>query len=754
MTKLFGRFFLFFCLISLFLCRSALADGMIIIERPPIIVRPFPPQQPIYLPLEVREHHVSVSIKNQIATTQVDQTFFNPTGERLEGTYIFPIPKDARIDKFSLDINGKMTDAELLDAQKARQIYEDIVRRMKDPALLEYAGQGMFKLRIFPIEPHSEKRIRLSYSELLREDGSLVHYRYPLNTEKFSAQPLKSLSLKVELESSRPIKSIYSPSHSVETRRSGDNKAIIGYEASNVKPDTDFELFFAPEVSDEVALNFMAYNDASDEQGGYFLLLASPPTQISADKTVKKDVAFVLDTSGSMADGGKLEQAKKALQFCLSNLNSGDRFEIVRFSTEAEPLFGRLTEASVDNIAKASQFFSSLKPNGGTAIEDALSKALDIGKDAGGQGRPYLVVFLTDGMPTVGATNEDQIISSVMKKAGDRAPRIFSFGVGTDVNTHLLDKLTEKTKAASQYVLPKEDLEIKVSNFYSKINEPVLADLKLEFSGAVRVNKMEPAVLPDLFKGEQLAVFGRYSGSGSTAIRLSGQVNAKKQEFTYEATFPQKAQEYSFIAPLWATRRVGYLLDQIRLHGEEKELRDEAAELARRYGIVTPYTAYLVVEDESQRNVPLAARSLAAPVMEEKREMESMWNSAQRNKSGADAVGGAQAFGTLKGAYDLGAASVAKTQAMEAGSSFQKKAVQNMLESQQIRRAGGKTFYLRSGQWVDAKVQDIKDAAPVVLKFNSEEYFALLREHPETAPWLALGAKVSFVLKGKVYQVE
>ncbi len=356
----------------------------------------------------------------------------------------------------------------------------------------------------------------------------------------------------------------------------------------------------------------------SDEDG-YFLLLASPGVDVSEKQVVKKDVAFVLDTSGSMA-GKKLEQAKKALRFCVENLNDGDRFEVIRFSTEVEPLFDKLVKATEQNRTRAEDFIKDLKPIGGTAIDDALRKAIalahnrghsrdDNDQDRAREGRPFVIIFLTDGRPTIGTTDEDQIVANV-KKENDGRTRIFCFGIGTDVNTHLLDRITEETRAVSQYVLPDEDLEVKVSNFFSKIKEPVLANPTLRFTGGIRATKLYPSPLPDLFKGEQLVLVGRYSGHGDSAVVVEGTVNGATRKFTYEVRFPEEASGREFIPRLWATRRVGYLLDEIRLHGENAELRDEVTELARRYSIVTPYTAYLIQEDERGRNVPMAARSL------------------------------------------------------------------------------------------------------------------------------------------------
>jgi Ca-activated chloride channel homolog len=746
-----------FCFLGIIsICSTALADGMIIIEPPIVPHPPVPWPHYVFAPLEVRQHHVAAKIKDQIATTEVDQTFYNPNNQRLEGTYIFPIPKNAQIDKFSMDINGKMMDAELLDAGKARQIYEDIVRRMKDPALLEYAGQGMFKLRIFPIEPNSEKRIKLKYSQLLASDNDMIGYLYPLNTEKFSAQPLRSVSVKVELESAKPLKSVYSPSHNVEVKRDGANKAVIGYEAANVKPDTDFQLFYSPDTGGEVGINVLSFNDSADKEGGFFLLLASPAAELTGAQIIKKDVAFVFDTSGSMAERGKLEQAKKALDFCLRSLNQGDRFEIIRFSTEAELLFGRLTEASESNVTKGEQFVSSLKALGGTAIADALNRAVELGADSPDQGRPYLIVFLTDGMPTIGPTNEDEVVRAVMQKKGSRQIRIFSFGVGNDVNTHLLDKLTEQTQAASQYVLPDEDIEIKVSNFYSKVNAPVLSNPRVSYSDNIKVSKIHPAPLPDVFKGEQLMVLGRYTGSGSTAITLSGDVNGEKRSFVYEASFVSGSEEYGFIPRLWATRRVGYLLDQIRLNGESKELRDEAAELARKYGIVTPYTAYLIVEDEAQRSVTAAERTLDIPNSAGRLAAKQMYMDMQNVVKGEEAVGGAQAAQELAYAPSLEGMTRANKYAFRGGKWSSEQGsleLKKEVDSRKTRYVDGRAFYFNGKQWIDAQVQTHKDAKRVTVKFNSDDYFNLLQKYPKAAAYYALGRNVVFVFEDVVYEV-
>jgi Ca-activated chloride channel homolog len=758
---------IFLCfLTTLFLVASVAADGLIIIHHPPDRIRPpVPPHRHPFAPLEVTYHRVKVGIKDQVAHTEVDQEFFNPNPQRLEGDYIFPIPKGAQIDKFSMDIDGKMVDAELLDAAKARSIYEDIVRRLRDPALMEYAGQGLFRVRVFPIEPHSSKRIVLKYTELLRRDGNLMAYSYPLNVEKFSAQPLKQVAIKVDVESQQALKTVYSPSHKVDVNRHGDHRAVVGYEDSNIRPNTDFQLFIGTEPRDDVGFSLMTFNDAQDGDGGYFLLLLSPGAWAGDDRILKKDVVLVMDTSGSMA-GEKLEQARRALKFCVANLNDGDRFEVVRFSTEAEALFGRLQNATSDNRRRAATFVDGIKPIGGTAIEDALLVALKPLSGRLEKDRPFMIIFLTDGQPTIGNTDDKTILANVAKAVGDAGVRVFCFGIGTDINTHLLDGLAEKTRALSQYVLPSEDIEIKVSDFYSKISSPVLAGLNLEVDGPVRVSKIYPAALPDLFKGDQLVVTGRYSGSGGVPLSIKGSVNGRERRITHQGEFAAvgKAVEHSFIPRLWATRRVGYLLDEIRLRGENPELRDEVAALVRRYGIVTPYTSYLIVEDEKRRNVPQELRVMRPETDAAGRgRAQESYRSFMKAKSGSEAVAGSKATEALKrasapapatqAADSLARVGAAGKMPTDAAARSERKAMERAA-AEESRFVQGRTFYRNGDVWVDQHVSEQPRAKRVRIQFASNEYFELLKKHPETQPWLALGTKVTLLLDGTIYEIS
>jgi Ca-activated chloride channel family protein len=424
-------------------------------------------------------------------------------------------------------------------------------------------------------------------------------------------------------------------------------------------------------------------------------------------------------------------------------------------------------------------FVEHLRPMGATAIDDALKKALGLqtGRDPSSEdkqsaGRPFAVIFLTDGRPTIGTMDEERIVGNVQKE-NDGHTRIFCFGIGTDVNTHLLDRITEKTRGFSQYVLPEEDIEVKVSGFFSKIKEPVLANPELKFSGDIRVSKLYPAPLPDLFKGEQLVLVGRYSGHGDSAAVLEGTVQGGSRKFGYDAKFPETCSDNDFIARLWATRRVGYLLDEIRLHGENSELRDEITELARKYGIVTPYTAYLIMEDEQRREVPVPMQSLRRMQEDESLREQSAqsWHQFTKDQSGDAGVASALSGLALKSAdapaaatlgaeaafarrYGMvgGAGAVSSSSAVPGGAT-QLGRTRAGSYAQQTQFVAGKNFFLNGNQWLDTVVQKMSNAKSVRIQFGSKEYFDFLSQHPQASPWLALGQNVRFVLDSVVYEI-
>lgn len=728
------------------------ADGFIIIEPPhphPPLPRPLPQPSFTPFPLEVKNHHVQVTIEEQVATTRIDQVFYNPTATSLQGYYLFPIPRGVTITKFSMYLDGKETEAELLDAEKARQLYEDYVRKAIDPALLEYIGQGVLKVRIFPIPPHSEKRIKLNYSEVLSRNNGTVEYIYPLNTEKFSAAPLKEVSVKIEIRCRESLKNVYCPTHEVEIRRPDDHHAIVGYEASNLKPDRDFKVYYQ---TDSSAIGFSLLNYRKGKEEGFFFLSLSPGFASAQQEIVAKDITFVLDVSGSMA-GKKLEQAKKALQFCIENLNPADRFEIVRFSTQAEGLFQELAPANAPNQAKAGEFVQSLKAIGGTNIEEALQLALKNADQS--TARPHFIIFITDGKPTVGEVEENALLKKI-EQANRANLRIFTFGIGEEINTHLLDKITEATNAYRTYLTPTEDIEVKISDFYSKVASPLLTALKLTVDSPVQVRDIYPRRLPDLFKGASLTLLGRYQGSGKVRLTLEGNVNETPQTFSYEATFAEEEEQFAFIPALWASRAIGYLLDQIRLHGESEELKKEIIQLARTYGIITPYTSYLILEDEEQR---VSRRQLPPQYQLLRQNLldggEQQFFKAREgdyadltSNSGGGSVAGSQA------AQSLGlATNIDQTRPGAYRLSYRDRRGREQNLASQFRMVQGRAVYQSGDFWVDSEIQNNPAAQISRIQFASEDYFKLLKEEPQSGQFLALGRNVRFFWKNQIYEV-
>ena len=544
-------------------------------------------------PLAMLNHLVDVSIDDQVAITTIEQTFRNHTDRQLEATFVFPVPKGASVRKFSMWVNGEEQRGELVEADQARKIYTDIVSRTKDPGLLEYMGTDVLKLRVFPILPKSDQKVKISYTSVAQADGGVIEYRYPFKTDGKAAATLEKFAMTVKLRSQHSLQNIYSPSHSITTRRPNDHEAIVGFEKNEAVLDKDFQLFYQTNDKD-VGLTTILHRPNSS-QPGYFSLLVSPRAELSKSQQVARDMIFVLDTSGSMR-GRRLAQAKAALKYCLKNLDPRDRFNMIEFATAINTYQDRLFDATAENLEQGAKWVDRLEATGGTAIDGAMQKAFDLSPND--MARPYVIVFFTDGRPTVGETNSDVILAHVAKRNNSNT-RIFTFGVGDDVNASMLDTMAEQSRGISTYVRESENIEAKVSGLYGKISNPVLANLKIAVMGGdVQLRDIQPQQLPDLFSGSQLVLFGRYEGKGHAALKLTGNVGSETKEFVYEVNFAEKTgDDKAFVEDLWARRKVGFLLDQIRLNGNSKELVDEVVTLAKRYGITTPYTSYLVVPD-------------------------------------------------------------------------------------------------------------------------------------------------------------
>ncbi|HWQ32824.1 MAG TPA: VIT and VWA domain-containing protein [Blastocatellia bacterium] len=811
----------------LFCVAAANAQGIIIPEPCRRCPRPIPPPPDFRLPraLKIKSIHLTTRITDQVATTKVEQVFENDTPYTLEGTYFFPLPEGVSISEFAMWDGNKRLVGEVRAKAEARRIYDEIVRTRRDPALLEYAGKNLFQASVFPISPHSDKKIELIYTQVLRNDNGAVAYRYPLGTgwrassfddnppvvRPAPRRPLNEapgrISAEIEIDSKTAIRDIYSPSHNLEIRRDGERRARASFEAQGAQPD--FQLFYT--VSDrDFGLSLLTYREPAKE--GYFMLRVAPKTELDERDVQPKDIVFVLDTSGSMADEGKMEKAKAALRQGIGLLSPRDHFNLISFAGEEHLLSARLIEADEAGKRQAREFVERMRPTGGTNINDAMVAAL--GQLSSGE-RPRMIVLITDGQPTVGTTNAAEILRNV-KKGNRTGARVFTFGVGYDVNTVLLDGMAAENSGAADYIEPNEDIEVKVSNFFAKVNYPVLSDVRIDWGGA-EVGNVYPRNIPDIFHGSQLVLIGRYrpqasraaAGSGASMlsfaglksagvmlaaamttydfgllryfslkseppldvpesraerrqrITLIGRVNGTERRFVYDdVKFPERESSNEFLPQLWAMRRVGHLMEQIRLNGESRELREEIIELGTRYNIVTPYTSYLVLEpgmqaqqfrNESDRHALQMQGAANSP-----QPLGTPGGSAGRNKTAAKDATGADLSvqAAPMSAPVAGQSAVALSKRRESLNRADKLSLAEAQSSAQTRTVAGRTFYLRDGVWTDSEFRAEAKLPEIKVKFGSEAYFNLLSQEPKLGDFFALGERVVVVWNGKVYRVE
>lgn len=710
-------------------------------------------------PLAIKRQRVDIQIKDGAASVKIEQVFLNSTSRDLEAVYVFPLPENAAISDFAMYMNGKRVSGELMDKDKAAGIYRELVRRSKDPALLEHMSGNLFRASVYPVPKNGEQRIELAYSQTIAFDAGLYRFVYPLKTGESVSRTLDDFTVSTKLVSSIPLKAVYSPSHRVGITRRGDHEAIVGFEEEKSALNNDFVLYYSVSKK-EFGLNLLTH--AVEKEDGFFLMLLAPMVEPPAGEVIRRDIVFVLDSSGSMS-GKKITQACDALKYCLNKLNKGDRFAVIRFSTDVEKFNDRLAEADNAHLEPARDFVSKIEARGGTDINGALTAALALNDNPQ---RQFAVVFLTDGKPTVGVIEMPEILKNLKSVVSENA-RLFVFGIGDDVNTHLLDRVAGDYGGISQYVKTGEDIEVKVTSFYDKISHPVLAHPRVEID-KIRVRQQHPGTLSDLFAGEQITVFGRYRGEGHVAIRLTGDVNGKKQEYAYEATFPAQNVDNDFIPRLWAVRRVGYLLDQVRLHGEEKELKEEIVRLGNEFGIMTPYTSYIVLEPGKDVS-PASSTFGAMDIRHDKSESVRYFSRHFAGGSSSHGVSVQSDAIPVYSAPDAGVPSALKSVAggmagrrvvaaspQVVESYLKEESGRGAVELSQaishykrgelpqettgVQQVGRKIFYLVNGTWIDREYR--KEMKTVKVEYAGEAYFDFLAKKPELNKYFALGTKM------------
>jgi Ca-activated chloride channel homolog len=757
-----------FVLIAFGIASIADAQGVLIDIRPDHRIRlprPIPrptPEPPASYKIDSLE--VNAKLTDQIARVQVSQTFENTSSQQMQVCFVFPLPYDGAIDQLTLLVDGKEYEAKLLTKEEARRRYEEIVRKNQDPALLEWIGTGMFQTSVFPIPAGAKRTVTLRYSQLCRKNYGLTDFLFPLSTAKYTSGPLEKLKIRLRLESGEPIKNVYSATHGVKIERPDKKHAVVTYEAEDCVPSDDFRLFF--DTGEKSAQASVVSYRPNDDEDGYFLLLASPEIKSDDDKPGAKTVVFVVDRSGSMS-GEKIEQAQGAAKFVLNNLREGDLFNIVAYDSEIETFRPELQKFDDDTRKAALGFVDNLYAGGSTDIDGALRRALGMLKD---EDRPTYVLFLTDGLPTAGETGEAAIVKH-SEQANEVRARLFAFGVGYDVNSRLLDRLARENFGLSQFVRPNEDIEAAVSALYRKIGAPVMTDVTVKVDvegadgdGAAVVNRVYPKGAFDLFAGDQVVLVGRYRQSGDAKVTLRGKIAGDQESFDFPAKLVDESDDdtNAFVAKLWATRRVGEIIDEIDLKGRNEELVNELVALATEHGILTPYTSFLADETSNFRDV---ARNLTEGLREvdaleaesgelgfNQRYAKGAYQTAQAPASGLGRGFGGSYGGEMRGRSSESAPADVQLLA-RSGNVFYYDADENRQKAaQNIRQIGRKTFFQRGERWVDSAVSEDEEKKAKRIERYSDEYFELARRYGKHVnQYLALDEPVVIQLGDETY---
>ncbi len=647
---------------------------------------------------------VQVSISGRVARVTVEEWFRNNGPVLDEGMYHFPLPGEAVFSSYSLWQGDQELRGEAMDAAQARSIYETIVRQKRDPALIELAGEGLIRARVFPIAPGETRKITLKYTQLLDRAGDAWRFRYLGDRNRQSAPR----SFRLEVDSAARFGDPYSPTHQVQvTRQDNRLEVTLGDNAGG----GDFELLL-PLAHGLIGLSLVPHHPVGED--GYFMLLLAPGAAADA-AALRRDLVAVIDVSGSMS-GEKIQQAKSALIQLLGSLRDGDRFRLVAFSGGVRRYAEGWTAFTTDARHDAESWIRSLDAEGGTNIAGALAEAFAQSPAEQALG---VVVFLTDGQATTGETDPEKIAASA--ELGRGKFRVFSFGIGDDVNTFLLDRLTERARGATEYIRPGENIERAVGALAAKVASPVLTDVTISAGTGIELYDMQPGNLPDLFAGDEMVVLGRYRGAGTSgqSVTVQGRRNGRQEEF--RTTFSDRENaDARYIEQLWAARKAGALSRDIRLHGQTRETMDALKQLALRYGILTEYTAYLVQEPNVVMRQRAEDRVLQAPA------------AAPVDQAGAGFIGRAAQEKSMADAERLDAVVVTKTANASAFDEI-RRARSGINPTQ---RAGGRLFIMRDSTWTDLGHGDslhVVSIAPY-----SAAYFALLTALPDLREAAAL----------------
>jgi len=682
--------------------------------------------RPMPLPVPIRDcrpnivrtrSDVHVELTDRVLHYEVEERFVNRGATIGEADYLFPLPGNAAFQDLKLSINGELVSGETMNAGDARRIYETIVRTQRDPALVEWMGHGLLRARIFPLNPGEEKRIVVRFQSVAPREGDALridYFRGPVSSAS-SVRDGGSSSFVLDYRAIPEFGAPYSPTHALDVAdRDGRRQVTVRGDARDVT------LLVPLRRNAAAAINALAY--APGNEDAFALLTVSPPSMPRAE-TTPRDITLVLDVSGSM-QGRKIEQARAAGKQLLATLRPEDRFRLIDFSSDVRTFRDEFVAATAANVREANRYLDALEAQGGTNIEGALREAV---RPAVTSERLPLVLFVTDGEPTIGDQSPEHLAAIAANGAtsADNHRRIFTFGLGSDVNVNLLEQLALEGRGTAQFVRPDESVERMVGIVANRLVDPVLTDVRVRVDGDVKLDRRLPAQPTDIFADRDFVLLARYTGHGTARVVVDGRRRGAPVQWTSTIEFPERERQNAFVARLWATQRVGLLSAERRKNGASREIDDEIRSLGERYGIPTEFTSYLVTEPQLAARVGMMQGGVGG-VADQRFEMAKA-ASAQRAAISLTALDSMRQASTP-----------ASSLPSSAGIS--------------TRRVDGRTFVLRDSVWTDTRYKPTMPTTTI--KAFSQAYFDLLDRLPELRAAFTLGARVRVVGKDRAIALE
>jgi Ca-activated chloride channel homolog len=674
---------------------------------------------------------VRVELADHVLRYEVEERFVNRGATLGEADYLFPLPTNAAFQNLALSIDGELVAGETMNAGQARNIYESIVRARRDPALVEWMGHGLLHARIFPLEPGREKTVVVRFQSVAPREGDALRIDYFRGGAPGTANVRDGgdASFTLSYRQAPELGAPFSPTHQLDVA-DHDGRRVV-----SVRGDArDVTLLVPVRARSEAAIT--ALNYAPGNEDGFTLLSVTPPAERRTD-AIPRDVTLVLDVSGSM-NGRKIEQARAAGRQLLSTLHEADRFRLIDFSSDVRTFRDDFVAATPANLREATRYLDALDASGSTNIEGALREAL---RPSVVRGRLPVILFVTDGEPTVGDTRPDHLaaMAADANAHADEPRRIFTFGLGSDVNVGLLEQLALQGRGTSQFVRPDESVERMVGIVADRLVGPVLTDVRVRVDGDVRLSRMLPGETSDIFADRDLSLVARYSGHGRARIVVEGRRGTTPVTWTSTVDFPDRDRENSFVARLWATQRVGYLSAEKRQNGGSSEIDDEIRSLGERYGIPTEFTSYLVTE---RQDLPMRTAMMGA--------------AGGRNGIAAPAIDMSRVSGAASLAFESAKAASAQRSvssiAVIDSLSLAAHQFRDKDEARTTRRIDGRTFVQRDGAWTDVRYH--AGTQVTTIKPFSKAYFDVLQQLPELKSMFALGDRVVVVGKSAVIRVD